>query len=235
MRLNQKIERAATVAAQWWTDRLSKDAKGPRDEFRARLHTKIAAAFLADVHACRDDQKLDQSGLAVRVGSRMRGMRLDGEIVVEEVLRDAGFTDAAATVAAPYQTHTDVRLDRLVAHFSDEAAERVAIDPAVAISVPVTYQFTEMDMRYLVMSAVEGGISYWCKRAVQHKDDPLHWTFTTHEGEKHELTRARLIDGLAMVAKRWPHHLRDLLAENEDAGTADAILQAALFGDIVYC
>jgi hypothetical protein len=36
------------------------------------------------------------------------------------------------------------------------------------------------------------------------------------------------------MTEKYTHHWRDLMAENDDATTADVFLQMSLFGDILY-
>lgn len=40
--------------------------------------------------------------------------------------------------------------------------------------------------------------------------------------------------GLQVLADKYPHHLRDIISENDDANTADCLVQAAIFGELVY-
>lgn len=40
--------------------------------------------------------------------------------------------------------------------------------------------------------------------------------------------------GLDVMAKKYPHHFKDLLADNTDAITGDVFLQCCIFGDVIY-
>ena len=54
------------------------------------------------------------------------------------------------------------------------------------------------------------------------------------ENEKHTLTREKLLNGFDVMAQKYPHHFRNIVDENDDAETADVLLQCALFGEIIY-
>jgi len=49
-----------------------------------------------------------------------------------------------------------------------------------------------------------------------------------------DLTYASMCKAMELMAKEYPHHMNDLLSENDDAITADVFLQLALFGDVIY-
>jgi len=40
--------------------------------------------------------------------------------------------------------------------------------------------------------------------------------------------------GLKIMSEKYPNHMTDLVTENDDAMTADALLQCCLFGDFKY-
>jgi hypothetical protein len=57
------------------------------------------------------------------------------------------------------------------------------------------------------------------------------------EGEEptpHWLDRAKLLDGLKIMAQKYPRHFADLVNENDDAITGDVYLQCCLFGSVIY-
>jgi hypothetical protein len=124
----------------------------------------------------------------------------------------------------------------------------------------VVLPFTEETAWSLLVSAFEGGSNYWyridnsrtvyarglsngsfeyltlvplvegCSLIVQHD--------ANEDGKyvdcPHPLNRARLIAGMQLMAEKWPHHCRDVLAENADADTGDVYLQCCVLGDLVY-
>lgn len=126
--------------------------------------------------------------------------------------------------------------------------------PAVYINIP-TQRLVD-----LLISAVEGGSTYWCNGIYwQNKDatppagkevwysrpelfdDPNFQMeviedeeSVAHQGTSHIVTRAGLALGLQVMAEKYPHHLADLLAEHEDATTGDVFLQCCALGEIVY-
>jgi len=54
------------------------------------------------------------------------------------------------------------------------------------------------------------------------------------ENTKHTLTREKLFIGFDVMAKKYPQHFQNIVDENDDAETADVLLQCALFGELVY-
>lgn len=103
----------------------------------------------------------------------------------------------------------------------------------------------------IVVTAFEGGVNYWCgvKRNEEFADKPSNVpmsTWITHcllEGkeivlyDKEEteddvtLTLEKLLKGVSLNSEKRPH---DSDLENMDADTADAIIQYAVFGKLVF-
>jgi|ERR1700712_464660 hypothetical protein len=105
-------------------------------------------------------------------------------------------------------------------------------------------------------SAIEGGINTWCSGAKLisseipcigrpwYADTKLyegHFViqFTEHEkglgsGTQHNLTPQKLQGGLKLLAEKYPKRVSEMLSEQGDASTADMLIQASLFGKIVY-
>ena len=50
----------------------------------------------------------------------------------------------------------------------------------------------------------------------------------------HELTDAKLQNGLETLALDYPHLMTEILEENDDANTGDVLIQCALFGAEQY-
>ena len=48
------------------------------------------------------------------------------------------------------------------------------------------------------------------------------------------LNREKLIEGLQVMATKYPRHWNNFVSENDDAETGDVYLQCCLFGEIVY-
>jgi hypothetical protein len=109
-----------------------------------------------------------------------------------------------------------------------------------------------------VVTAIEGGINYWCKSAYlissENKPDDTIWyaepklyegdfviEFTLHEPHDGEQTVYRLTPeavrkGLAVLSSNPDRSFRiaQIVDEMGDAETADVFIQACLFGDIIY-
>ena len=97
-------------------------------------------------------------------------------------------------------------------------------------------------------SAVEGGSSYWAALVKYTLDEEgildcesvpdgrARWEFLDIEEDKtHTLDRAALLEGVRVLGEKYPAHLGSLLDEDRsDADTGDALLQCALFGEILY-
>ena len=109
----------------------------------------------------------------------------------------------------------------------------------------------------LLCSAWEGGSTYWCR--VESKHQPEVITFGTMDGKPyaHEialneggsvtlrdieddkiiakrLTLSAVVDGLQVMAEKYPKHFADFLSENDDATTGDVFLQCCIFGEVIY-
>lgn len=116
--------------------------------------------------------------------------------------------------------------------------------------VKVRKTYTSQDMSDWLITAIEGGISYWCS-AVWIKDKaqsnmsyqleglfehPEAWSIYVEDAEDETTVSAR---GLAFIdaINKVPEHVRNrLLADDHeyDAEDADAWFQCAIFGEVVY-
>lgn len=91
----------------------------------------------------------------------------------------------------------------------------------------------------LISNGIAHGIDYWCSSCRSSEDfDKLKDkpdTFIEHEDNKsHQLTHEKAVEGLKLMAKNFPDHFGDFMAEKDDATTADVFIQLCLFKDIVY-
>lgn len=116
------------------------------------------------------------------------------------------------------------------------------------IDVVITFHLSEGTFHNLVTSAIEGGFNQWAR--IDIGEHQLGWRnyftakFTVIEdsdekagaikGQTYELSLDKLKSGLQVLATKYPHHFNDIVKENSDAITGDALVQCALFGDIVY-
>ncbi len=126
------------------------------------------------------------------------------------------------------------------------------------VSIEQVHEFTIEDINDLVTTALEGGINYWCRRAViklnlageyngiteedmpnvQFASDAIGYggTLILHDSidnVKWELTNEKMLKGIKMYCEEYNESLSELM-DNHDACTADSIIQYALFDEIVY-
>ena len=128
------------------------------------------------------------------------------------------------------------------------------------INVPIKVNITNKDIYYILASAIEGGINYWCDK---YKGEPIYrynvktvecsWEWLIYGGsltffaddEKHTLTRDLFEKGFQMWIDRHGKDRERLVHYDSktnrfkfigdlDAGDADSIIQYGVFGKIVY-
>jgi hypothetical protein len=102
------------------------------------------------------------------------------------------------------------------------------------------------DMENIVCTAFEGGINYWCDTAegAHPKNDdaycPEGWAYNLYvtdecaddETKPATLDAESLQKGITICLTKYPWHVN--LDGDFDAENADAIIQCAVFGDIIY-
>lgn len=71
---------------------------------------------------------------------------------------------------------------------------------------------------YVLPTIKDGGI------VICDKEDDNH----------HTLTREKLLNGFDIMAQKYPKQFNDIVIENDDAETADTLIQCALFGETIY-
>ena len=54
------------------------------------------------------------------------------------------------------------------------------------------------------------------------------------EGKQFRLDHERLVRGWDLMKEKYPRHFADVIAENDDAITADVYLQCCLFGELIF-
>lgn len=126
-------------------------------------------------------------------------------------------------------------------------AVKLSVEPATIMS--------------LFVSALEGGSNYWLrdmkyKGTVKPEEEGVVWWGSANvyaapnfsaqavfdDPKKEEgngkgrktIFRDDLEHGLTVMAQKYPSHFGDMLAENDDANTADVFMQCVLFGDVIY-
>jgi len=103
----------------------------------------------------------------------------------------------------------------------------------------------------LMVAALEGGINYWCRKAVidyvpvEHRDivqyasdvigyDGSLILYDAESDDKYLLNQEKFLEGVKMAIEHFDYSSFEDLLDNHDAETADCIVQFALFGEIVY-
>jgi len=123
----------------------------------------------------------------------------------------------------------------------------------------VTITVSDRTIADLLCSAIEGGSNYWIgnmsprpgKRAVKPWGDDYTPSYieapfsgslvimvSDEDDERsnntYTLNRARLKQGLQIMAEDYPEAFSEVLADNMDATTGDMFLQCCLFNEVVY-
>jgi hypothetical protein len=125
-------------------------------------------------------------------------------------------------------------------------------------TVTITKTLSPSKIADQVITAIEGGISYWCdktdvlepdrstlKERPWYADPKLYagpFKILFREEEEHKLGAGRdqyltpenVQSGLNVMSEKYHDHFRDLVDENGDATTADVFIQCCLFGELVY-
>ena len=114
--------------------------------------------------------------------------------------------------------------------------------------VPSTTTVTQQQVDDLLCAAFEGGISYWCDSAevdgaglpegAKYKSDALTRgarirLHISDDDEVVSLTLSKFLEGIARAAAHYRASVDDFL-EDHDADSADAAVQYAVFGELVY-
>ena len=122
------------------------------------------------------------------------------------------------------------------------------------IQVNLQIVVTQEDIDDIMVSALEGGITYWCDKAEvdgnylgEYASDQISrgGTLILHDGEEGRtelLTKEKLLQGIRMYAENPMHrdifemidHELHIDCGNVDAEAADAIIQYAIFSEIFY-
>ncbi|SRR6266496_1782155 len=144
----------------------------------------------------------------------------------------------------------------------DEAPEQEEKRRKTMRNFTVTQTLTTEQLSDVLCSALEGGSNYWYH--IEEFVEPTLWEFDSEPRREHghlhwaqdyplnpggallirdsedsdhgtmRLDLEAIQKGLTILAKKYPRHLADILTENADADTGDALLQCCLFGDVVY-
>lgn len=112
--------------------------------------------------------------------------------------------------------------------------------PTIAVRVHIKLE----DIESLLYSSYQG-CKYWAEgldvleyesgvRRLLYEGAEIKITDFEGDEKKHILTLAKLKSGLTAMAKNDRAHFADMLSDNQDMYTADALIQCALFGKIIY-
>lgn len=123
---------------------------------------------------------------------------------------------------------------------------------AEKITISLDVEVTDQNIDDIMVTALEGGINYWCNKAVVVNNDYRGNKYASgvisrngtlllcdsEDSKEYELDRTKFIKGLKMFLQESSsaHCLdgNDLDTGMVDADDADAIIQYALFDDIIY-
>lgn len=119
------------------------------------------------------------------------------------------------------------------------------------VTAEITIKLTEEDIDDIMCSALDGGISYWCGKVEvcgdylgEYASEQISrggelWLYEEEDDTWRKLTRGKFFEGF----KRWVEDGGDIYGAviggkvdtgNIDGMCADAIIQYALFGDVIY-
>lgn len=125
----------------------------------------------------------------------------------------------------------------------------------MSASVTKNISVTDENIDDIMVTALEGGINYWCGSALPKDEDYKGADYASHavskgatliltdvedESEEWELTREKLLEGVSKYLSL--NNPADIVDEETgeldacmiDADVADCILQLALFNEIVF-
>ena len=131
------------------------------------------------------------------------------------------------------------------------------------MSVSVFVDVPTSTVRDLLTCAVEGGSNYWAAfredpnfiKSITESDKDAYVEseggeyFARYDienpnyclrvsdaesGSTYNVTLESFVNGLGVMAKRYPQHFKNVITENHDAETGDVFVQCSVFGEIVF-
>lgn len=116
--------------------------------------------------------------------------------------------------------------------------------PHLTVSVPIS----DSRLIDLLVGAVEGGSNYWASFTAPLPNGIAYTSIRCREHEAHtdstpavdtRVSASDLLRGLQRMAaqpagSRMLEHLTNVINANDDAETADVVLQMTLFGEVIY-
>lgn len=123
-----------------------------------------------------------------------------------------------------------------------------------ALYVTTKVEVTRKQLDDLLITAIEGGVGYWCSvariRTASYSGRPWYaTTFSDGAGlmvypaepdgvfpddKPVKLTLARAVQGLELLAEHHPSRWSEFITEQYDVETADVWMQLAVLGEVVY-
>jgi len=123
------------------------------------------------------------------------------------------------------------------------------MDKNLSHTVKTVTEISAQRLDEVLDSAWAGGCNYFVERLERITttlDRALPW-LGDHKGsglcyrvmvgddpETYQLDWKTLGEGLNVMARDFPKHFQDLVDENDDANTADILVQCSLFGKMIY-
>ena len=126
------------------------------------------------------------------------------------------------------------------------------------VTIKTSHEFSIQDLTDIMVTALEGGINYWCSRAtIKLNPDGTYWNiaesdqacikyasdavpydgrlilFDAESEEEWELTLKKVMSGIQKYCEETNTNPAELM-DDYDADTADQIIQYALFNEIVF-
>lgn len=110
------------------------------------------------------------------------------------------------------------------------------------------FEITPEQMADLMVAVLEGGINYWCGKAIINKEPEQKYDFISevigidgelklYDAESNGtwiLTQKDFLKGVTMEMENNGYIDVETLMDNHDADTADNIIQFALFNEIIF-
>jgi hypothetical protein len=118
---------------------------------------------------------------------------------------------------------------------------------ADTIRIRVTHEIETSMIMGEIANALDHGIAYWAASADPETWPPgAEWThevpmmggtivIVTHGGDRFRLNQSAIKRGIRIMARDYPFRFKDLITQGGDCDTSDALIQCAIFGEIVYC
>lgn len=125
------------------------------------------------------------------------------------------------------------------------------------VEITISHEFSIEDINDLVVTALEGGINYWCGKAKIKKDGDRFFGISDEDqdkityasdvigyggvlilhdcesSDKWELTLDNMLKGIKMYCENTFLNPTELM-DNYDADTADQIIQYAVFNELTF-